>query len=266
MKSEKNGLTLALVTGASSGIGKALSRKLASEGIALILTARNLARLEALAEELRTQVHVDVIAADLVNREERKKIVAAIQELSPDLLVNNAGYGFYGNAIDYQTKEMLDMLEVDGGALLEFSLEAARVWVAQKKSGVIMNISSSAAFQIFPLFAVYSAAKAFVNQFSESFDQEMRPYGIRVLAACPGVVTTGFRSRAAGGTRGEGGEERWAMTVEFAADEIWKQIQRRQTLHVFDWKYRLGVFFSKYVLPKWLVARVLKGEIGRLKG
>lgn len=252
--------TLALVTGASSGIGEALSRKLADRGIDLIICGRNLERLETLARELSAKVHVDLVTADLAEREERKKIVELIREKVPDLVVNNAGYGTYGDALSYETQDMLDLLEVDANAVLEFSLEGARAMIAQRKKGVIMNISSSAAFQIFPLFAVYSAAKAFVNQFSESFDQEMQPYNIRVLAACPGVVATGFRSRAAGKPSNEktGGI---VMTVDFAADEILRQIEQRKPLHVFDWKYRMVTFLSKYFLPKWLVARVLRANI-----
>jgi hypothetical protein len=251
---------LALITGASSGIGEALSRKLAEKGVSLILCGRNVKRLQAIADELGNTVEVEIVCADLAQREERKKVVEIIRHKAPDLVINNAGYGSYGQALSYDTQEMLDLLEVDANAVLEFSLEATRALVDHKKEGVVMNVSSVAAFQIFPLFAVYSAAKAFVNQFSESFDQETQKYGVRVLTACPGMVATGFRSRAAG-EPGDDPPGALVMSADFAAEEILRQIAGRKPMHIFDWKYRVGVFFSKYILPKSLVARVLRSNI-----
>jgi short-subunit dehydrogenase len=258
---EKGGL--AFVTGASSGIGKQLCRIFADEGIDLIITARNVDRLTALAEELRKKVNVVVCPADLSDRKQRRELIDKIHSHAPNLVVNNAGWGYYGEALTYETRVSMEMLEVDAAAVLELSLEAARAMISKGKKGVIMNVSSAAAFQIFPCFSVYAASKAFVNLFSESFDEEMRPYGIRVLAACPGTVDTNFRAFAANESEKRTPSQP-VMSVEFAAGEIWRQIKKRKPLHIFNWKYRLGTFLSYYLLPKrfvvWILRRAIKGR------
>jgi len=247
---------LALVTGASSGIGEALCYLLAEKGIPLIVSGRNPDKLLELKEALH--ISVEVISADLVDPSERAKLVSVIQEQIPDLVINNAGFGLYGEATAHSTEKQLHILKVNGEAVLELSLEAARAMQDAGKEGVVMNISSVAAFQVFPTFAVYAASKAFVNLFSESFDLEMRPYGIRVLAACPGVVATNFRVRSGGSKEGATG-----MTATFAANEIWKQIVQRKPIRIFDWKFRFATFLTKWILPKSFVQWTLKANIKR---
>lgn len=242
----------ALVTGASGGIGRALCKLLAKQGISLILVARNEEEMKNLADELKDAVEVHIVPADLSDRLQRQRVVQAIHAYAPDLVVNNAGWGYYGEALSYDTSVSMNVLEVDVGALLELTLEAARTLATHSKKGVVMNISSAAAFQIFPDFSVYAASKAFVNTFSESFNEEMRPYGIHILTSCPGMVHTGFSERASSGEYAS--SETSSMSVAFAAEEIWKQIQKRQPVRVFDWKYRCATFFTKYLIPKRVVA------------
>lgn len=258
MKKKKT-FQLALVTGASSGIGKQLCRILAEEGISLIIAARNVNRLNILAQELSQKVPVTVFPVDLTNRQQRKQLIDKIFEAVPSLVVNSAGFGLYGEALTYETAKSMNMFEVNAATVLELSLEAARAMISANKEGVILNVSSAAAFQIFPYFSVYAATKAFVNSFSESFDAELKSHGIRVLTACPGVVATDFQRRASGEDKG-----RWvpfSMSVEFAANEIWKQIQKEKSLHTFDWKYRLGTFFGRYFVPKSILANILMRSI-----
>ncbi|MCB1112061.1 MAG: SDR family NAD(P)-dependent oxidoreductase [Chlamydiales bacterium] len=246
---------LALVTGASSGIGEHLCRLLANKGINLIITARSADKLEKLAEELGEKVEVTIVPADLSDAKNRQKLIAKIHQESPDLIINNAGLGYYGSVLTRDTDEDLKVLEVNTAALLEISAEAARTLVTKGKKGVIMNVSSTAAFQILPGMATYAATKAFVNLFSESFDIELRQYGIRVLAACPGVVHTNFRKHA---SKGKSDNKKYLMTMsaDFAANEIWKQIQSGKTIRAFDWKYRLMTFLSRYLTPKWLITKI----------
>lgn len=246
---------LALITGASSGIGKALAELLASMGINLILTGRDKDRLQELAERLASQVEVEMVVADLKDREERKKLTQIIQKKTPDLIINNAGFGLYGPTLSHSTEKSLELVEVDLLAVLEFSLEGARALMAKQKEGVIMNISSAAGFFPFPYFSVYSASKAFINQFSQSFDEEIREFNIRILTACPGMVKTSFRDRAGGKE-----EKTSLMTAEFAALEIWKQIKQRKKIHIFDWRYRLGIFFSR-LLPSQMLLKILKKNV-----
>ena len=120
-----------------------------------------------------------------------------------------------------------------------------------------MNISSAAAFQVFPYFSVYSASKAFVNQLSQSLDYELKPHGVRVLASCPGMVATQFRRRASGGFEAQPPSSSAVMTPYYAAQKIWSQIQKRKPLDIFNWKYGLMAFLSKYVLPKsWVASKI----------
>lgn len=249
----------ALVTGASSGIGMALSRLLCSKGINLIIHGRNETRLHQLAEELSKTVKVKTVIADLADPQQRHLITEAIQAYAPELLINNAGFGLYGEAISLSTQEQTKMLEVDGVALLEFTLEAARKLVEVGKKGVILNVSSASAFVIFPNLAVYSAIKTFVVHLSESLDEETEPYGIRILAACPGMVSTNFRENAGGLFRKS--EAKKSMDVDYAAEQIWKQILNEKKVNIFSTFYRLTTFLAKYVLPKKWVAKITGREI-----
>ena len=255
---KKKKFQLALVTGASSGIGEALTRLLADQGINLLISGRNTAKLNQITQELQSKVKVESFSADLVSESGRQIVVDKIHRHAPDLMINNAGVGSYGEALSHPTQEQLDMLTLNGTAVLEFTLEAARTMVVKNKQGVILNVSSAAAFQIFPCFAVYAASKALVKHFSESLDEEMKPYGVRVLTACPGMVATHFVSRAGGEPSGR---RKNIMSPERAAQQIWWQIQKGKAVHTFDWKYRLATFLTHYVVPKKLLSLILRKEI-----
>lgn len=252
---------LALVTGASSGIGEALAELLAAKGIPLILTGQNKERLEAVAAKCRSTCLVETHVADLSQQEGRESISAIIRQKKPDLIVNNAGFGFYGEALSHPTPEHSKMLDVNVKAVMELSLEGARALVSAKKEGIIVNISSVAAFLVFPYFATYAATKAFVNNFSEAIDYELQPYGIRVLASCPGRVYTRFSERAGGKKNTPASEY---MTVRFAAEEILWQIEKKKKIHVFNVRYRLIPLFAS-LLPKrvqlYLLAKGMKSRI-----
>lgn len=243
---------LALVTGASSGIGSDLAKKLSDEGIKLIICGRDKARLQ----EVHQLVKVDcqIVVADLAKKEGRDLIATIIQSQKPDLVVNNAGAGVYGPAVDLPIDQQNEILELNVGALQELTLVAAKTMKDNGIKGTIINISSTAGFQIMPYFAVYSASKAYVTQFSQCLDFELKPYGIRVLTNCPGMVETHFRERA-GGYKG-GSRSPLTMTSAFAAEQIWTQIQNGKRLRSFDWKYRFLVFLSRYVIPTSWTAKI----------
>lgn len=246
---------LALVTGASSGIGEALCKLLASREIALVITARSKEKLEAIAKEL--QVPVVCHTADLSKPESRKTLIALIHELKPDLIINNGGFGLYGDALKHTTQEQMEILEVNGNALLEISLESARVLAQEKMRGTIMNISSAAAFFVYPTFAVYASAKAFVLQFSRSFDAEMSPLGIRVLCSCPGQIETHFSERASKGESRKKNKNH-TMSVEKAAELIWDQIERQKSFEVIDSTYKWMTFLARFFIPQKLLQILLK--------
>lgn len=246
---------LAFVTGASSGIGAALCRLLAREKIPLLMTGRDRERLDSLATELSPLVPVEVLAADIGTEEGRDVLVKAVRERTPDLLVNNAGFGLYGETLTHETASLLEMIDVNIKGVVDLTVEGARALIASGKKGVILNVSSSADLLVFPGLAVYAASKAFVTQFSQSIDFELKKRGIRVLVSCPGVVKTEFRSRASG--LNQQTEGRTAMEVSFAAEQLWRQIEKGKRLHRFDFKTRIGSFIGRNLLPKPLVAKIL---------
>lgn len=253
---------LALVTGASSGIGEALCHLLASQGIPLIITGRDLARLKSIAETLEKKVKVAFVPIDLSCPEGLKPLLTVIREEVPDLIINNAGFGLYGNAADLPIPEQLNMLDVNARAPLEITLEAISALRSHSKRGVVLNVASAAAFQPGPLFSVYAASKAFLVLFSESIDLELANTGIRVLVSCPGQVATSFQSRAAQ----KNIKERSMiapMTSMYAANQLWKQIQRGQTVCIFDWRYRLACFLGQFI-PRKIIGKLVQSSIYKL--
>lgn len=254
--------SLALVTGASSGIGLALCHLLANNGIDLIISGRNEAQLTLLANELKNKVKVITCVGDLLVPAERQQVIDTIHTHAPDLVINNAGFGLYGEILTYDTQSQLDILNINATVLLELSIEAARTLISRKKPGVIMNVASVAALSVFPNSAVYASAKAFVLQFSQAFDYEVEPHGVRVLVCCPGMVETNFSQRAAG--KNVEPDRSLVMTAEFAAQEIWWQIQQRKKCHIFNWKYRLAISLSHFIPQKWLASLLAKRIAQRL--
>ena len=246
-------MSLALITGASSGIGEALARLLAQKNIPLILTGRNRDRLQALAAELQAEW----LALDLAK--DRKPLLDLIQTRAPDLVINNAGFALYGPALHSTLKEQKEIFEVNGTAVLEISLEAARALKSAKRSGVICNISSIAGEFSFPMLSVYAATKSFVTSFSKSFDAEMAPFGIRILVSLPGQIATSFAMRASQGRYEQ--QSSWVtLPIPYAAEQIWRQIERRKGVHIIDWRYRLALWLSK-VIPRFLLEKGLSRSI-----
>ncbi len=246
---------LALITGATSGIGETLCYLLAEKGINLLITGRNQEALERLQREL--SVEVTLHQADLLK--EQDSLVTLIHKHRPDLIINNAGFGLYGPALEHSTDAQLEILNLNSQAVLRLTLEGARMMKENGIKGVVLNVSSVAAFFAFPNFAVYAASKAFVNSFSEAFDFEMQAYGIRVLSACPGQVATRFRTRAALGRDKETKRSSMTMTPEFAAKEIVEQIEKNKPVHTFNWRYRLFRYLQFFVPKKFLLKRLSRG-------
>ncbi len=251
----------ALVTGASSGLGRALAMALAAEGVALILVARSTAQLQALAKAL--PVPVEILSCDLAIAEQRKHLVELIWEKQPDLIINNAGFGLYGDATAHPTSAQLEMVEVNACAVLEITLEGARALHQNHKRGTICNISSAAAFFAYPTFAVYAATKGFVNQVSMALDQELAPHGVRVLTCCPGQVATEFRNRASGGY--PQAREGVTLSLEKAVRLILKQIARGKRLEVIDWRYKWMCWLSRWI-PSSLLMHKLQGSLKQRHG
>ncbi|HRD56374.1 MAG TPA: SDR family NAD(P)-dependent oxidoreductase, partial [Parachlamydiaceae bacterium] len=254
--------TQALVTGASSGIGLAVAKLLADQGISLVITGRNEENLRKLEGELKEKVHVEMIVADLTDAKQLDLILEAIERLSCDLVINNAGFGGYGNAIEAPIERTQKMIQLDVEAMALVALKAGHAMVKNHIKGTILNVSSAASFFPFPGFSVYAASKGFVNQFSLALNEELKEFGVKVLTSCPGVVKTYFAHTAGGEYLENAKGFSKPMTAEFAALEIWKQIKSGKLLHIFDWRYRWMVSFSKMV-PKPLLFFLLKQSLKR---
>jgi len=243
---------LALVTGASSGLGKALCVELAKRNIPLLLVARSEDKLHALAKQLPVPTFIH--PADLSLSTDRKILLERIREEKPDLLFNNAGFGLYGPVLTHPLSAMQEIVEVNLDAVMELSIETARTLIAADKRGTIVNISSAAAFFSYPTFCVYAATKAFINNFSQGLDAELRKQGVRVLTVCPGQIATGFRTRASKGKPQK--EDLLTFSAQKAARLILTQVDRGKSLSIIDWKYQLLVPIAK-LFPQKIVQTLL---------
>ncbi|MFC3831848.1 MULTISPECIES: SDR family oxidoreductase [Deinococcus] len=186
--------TVAIVTGASAGIGAAVARSLAAEGASLVLTARRQERLEALASELQgggTQVWV--VPGDAREEETAQRAVETATRSGGrlDILVNNAGTGNYKNLVDTSAAEYDDMMDTNMRSTFVFTRHAVPVMQAQG-SGTLLMISSMAGLYGFAGEAVYCATKFAQVGFAQALDRELRPQGIKVGVICPGGVKTEF--------------------------------------------------------------------------
>jgi short-subunit dehydrogenase len=184
-----------LVTGATAGIGLEFARQLAARGDDLVLVARDTARLEQVATDIRAQhgVDVEVLTADLADTEQLARVEARLADrsLPVDLLVNNAGFGLKRRFLDNPIEDEVAMLDVLVTAVVRLT-HAALGGMVERGRGGIINVSSVAAF--LPRGS-YSAAKAYVNSFSEWAHLEYRDRNIKVMALCPGFTKTEFHQR-----------------------------------------------------------------------
>jgi len=185
----------ALVTGASSGIGAVFARALAARGADLVLVARSVAKLEALAEELEAQHGSRALAlpADLSRSEEVDRLLGelASRGIAVETLVNNAGFGTHGRLIDLDPAREREEIALNVGALVALTRALLPGMVARGR-GAVVNVASIVAFQPVPYMATYAATKAFVLSFTEAVAEELRGTGVRALALCPGQTETAF--------------------------------------------------------------------------
>ncbi|MDR3432127.1 MAG: SDR family oxidoreductase [Rouxiella aceris] len=185
----------ALITGASSGIGLAFAEQLAARGTALILVARSADKLHHLADRLRQQhgINIWVLPQDLLAAEASSAVLdrLAAWDLTPDILINNAGFATYG--VFEQISLQRQQEEIRLNCLLPVTLTHALLpAMLARGCGAVINVASTAAMQPDPYMAIYGASKAFLLSFSEALWAENRQRGVRVLALCPGATDTAF--------------------------------------------------------------------------
>jgi short-subunit dehydrogenase len=245
----------ALVTGASSGLGAEIARQLAARTYHLVLTARRQDRLDALAAELRSRhgVEVLVLACDLGAAGAPARIVATLEErkIPLALLVNNAGFGVHGLAVEQSVPRQLEMIDLNVRALTELSLSVG-AQMAARGTGAILNVASTGAFQPAPYVAAYAATKAYVLSFSRALAWELAPRGVRVLALCPGATKTEFF---------EAGQVHIAvsdffyMSAERCVAIALRALDGGRRVIVTGWLNSLAAWLGR-VMPQWLVVPV----------
>jgi short-subunit dehydrogenase len=186
---------LALVTGASGGIGEGFARRLAARGLDLVLVARRAEPMERLAAGLRPAGRrVEVVALDLARPDADARLAeeTARRGLGEvGWLVNNAGFGYQGAFADQDPGDLARMVQVNVAAVAALTRRFLPAMLA-RGAGVVVNVASTASFQPVPYFAAYAATKAFVRSFSEALAEEVEGRGVRVLCLCPGPTATGF--------------------------------------------------------------------------
>jgi uncharacterized protein len=191
---------VALVTGASAGLGVEFARQLSKRGYALVLAARRKERLEELAAELG---NARAVAVDLSKASAAAKLMADIEANGEtvDLLVNNAGFGLIGRFAELDAKRERQMIDLNIGVLTDLC-RAVAPGMIERKAGGIINVASTAAFQPGPKMALYFATKAFVLSLTEALHEELKPHGIKVSCLCPGPTRTEFGDVAGFGGNG----------------------------------------------------------------
>jgi uncharacterized protein len=182
---------VAVVTGASSGIGEAIAVELAHRGYQLVLVARRTDRLQALADDLSIKAHV--LPADLSSRADRAALPGRVAALgvATDILINNAGLARRAPVAKSDPEEQLNLVEVDVAAVVDLCSRFLPGMV-ERGCGAVLNVSSLAGFYPLPGHAAYGAAKAFVLSYTESLRSELLGSGVVASALCPGPVDTGF--------------------------------------------------------------------------
>lgn len=243
---------LAMVTGASSGIGEAFARDLAGRGFSLVLVARRLDRLIALQAAL-APARVDVLQADLGTDSGVAAVARRIQIGEISLLVNNAGLGFRGRVVDQPDGSISELTRVNLEAPMRLSRAALAPMLA-RGSGVLINVVSMGAFQPVPYLNVYAATKAGLLAFTEAMAEETKGTGVHIQALCPGNIPTGFQDVA--GTRGSRFDQTPAMTAE---DVVRRSLDaafaRKGVLQIPAVTDRLSVFAQRF-LPRFVARRV----------
>lgn len=254
----------ALITGASSGIGEAFARLLASKNKPLVLIAQNEDKLKTLAAELRDKHNIDVrfIASDLARSKTLPELPGKLKRMgiTIDILVNNAGFGKYKAEHKIRYEDSLNMVNLNCRTLLGLTKLFLPEMLTRKK-GAIINIGSASGFFPVPYMATYAATKAFVISFSEALAEEVKDNGVRIVCACPGATSTNFQNRA--GINASEHRNLMRLNDPFTvAEQTIEALKNGKTLVIID----NSSFLAKYALlfaPRNLLAKFGKRLMNR---
>lgn len=254
---------IALVTGATAGIGAAFARRLAAEGYDLTLVARDEARLDACAKELaeRHGVAVTALAADLSTAAGCELVEARLADpaVPIEMLINNAGMSLNRAFLRSTVEQEERLLRLNVHAVMRLT-KAALPGMIERRRGDIVNVSSAASFGVPSPGSTYSSSKAWVTNFSQSIALSVRPSGVRVMALCPGYTRTEFHDRA-GINMSKTPGWLWLSASDVARDGL-RDLRKGKIVSVPDWKYKTAVFGMRY-LPQILIRSIAKDTRGR---
>jgi short-subunit dehydrogenase len=251
----------ALITGASSGIGRDLARLFAADGHHVVLVARREDALRALAEELAREYRIKAAAvgADLAKPDAPLRIAAECHDTVIDVVVNNAGFGLQGPVAELPLQRQMDMIQVNIGAITALTRSFLPGMLKRNRGG-ILNVASTAAFQPGPLMAVYYATKAYVESFTEALAEEVRGTALHVTCLCPGPTRTEFAEAAAmTDTNLFRGSTMTSADVAWTGYHGWKH---GKVLVVPGVSNRMGMAMVR-VSPRPMVRRIVKRLNGR---
>jgi uncharacterized protein len=242
---------VALVTGASAGLGVEFARQLSKRGHRLVLAARRKERLDELAKELG---NARAVAIDLSKKDAAAKLMADVAANGEvvDLLVNNAGFGLIGRFAELDAKRERQMIDLNVGALTDLC-RAVAPGMVERKSGGIINVASTAAFQPGPKMAVYFATKAFVLSLTEALHEELKPYGINVSCLCPGPTRTEFGEVA--GFGGNGLFDRIAMNASEVVEAGLKGLDSNKAIVIPGLLNKAGAVGGRFA-PRSVVRKI----------
>lgn len=248
-----------LITGASSGIGEAFARRLARDKHNLVLVARSENKLHELCDELMLehQITAHYIALDLTDREADRRLFDETEKhgFEIDWLINNAGFGSMGDFAELDLERELEMIGLNIRALTAITHRYLQK-MRGRRSGTIINVSSSASFQPVPYMATYAATKAFVTSFSEAIAEENRPFGITVTALCPGPTETNFFNVSGVEPFQAKGMQTSAEVVETALSGV----RRGKTRVISGWTNFFGASLGNFV-PNSVITRFIAGVL-----
>ena len=249
------GRSVALITGASAGLGAEFARQLSKRGHRLVLAARRKNRLDALAAELGNARPVEI---DLAAPGAAAELIGNLRDSGEtvDLLVNNAGFGLHGRFDKADPERLRQMVDHNCGTLTDLC-RSVLPGMIERRSGAILNLASTAAFQPGPGMAVYFATKAYVLSLSEALHEEVRRFGVKVTALCPGPTRTEFGEVA--GFGGNRTVDRLSMDADEAVRKGLRALDRNKAVAIAGALNSIAAFSTRLV-PR-SVARRVAGKI-----
>ncbi|MDT7042108.1 SDR family oxidoreductase [Candidatus Nitronereus thalassa] len=236
----------AIITGASRGIGAEYARGLARQNHDLLIVARDKARLRELSQELETAhtIHAHMCVLDLAQPNSAHQLFVRAREYrqTPDLLINNAGFGLYGEFVSHPLPKIQQMLHLHIQSVVE-SIRLFLPGMMEQASGTIINVASIAGMLPIPYFAEYAATKAFLISFSEALAEEVKSSGVTIQACCPGQTETDFHASA-------GFRPSSPIPIQTASQVVQASlaaIDKKQTVVTVGWPGKLSSFLATWV-------------------